>query len=332
MKMLSETEKQFARRVGWLLGALVLLTLTAATAFSLAEHVSFGFGLIWTLDTVTTLGTVREPRNTSGRLIIAILELLGIGTLGYGFATVAEFFVSGHLRGVLEIRRMRRMIDSFSNHYIVCGYGRVGRQVALDLKRRKVDVVVIETSDAGCGLADGDDMTWLQGNASDDEILTLAGIERAAAIISCVDSDAENTFVTLSARQLRSDITIVSRSSREDAEKKLLFAGANRVISPYKTTGSEMARIAIHPQVSTISELGGQRVEQIEVGASCRGVNQTVAEVRGNNIIVALERADGSFEPQPSPDAVVRAGDHVIALGTPEALEELEIRFQATGA
>jgi voltage-gated potassium channel len=329
---MSETERQFARRLATLLTGLVGLSVLAAGAFSIAEHVSFAFGLVWTLDTVTTLGTVHQPPNAGGRVIVAVLELLGIGSLFYGFATIAEFFVSGHLSGVLALRRMQRMIDSYANHYIVCGYGRVGRQVALDLQRRQQTVVVIEVAEGHREQAEADGVVWLQGNASDDETLVRAGIARATAVISCVDSDAENTFITLSARGLRHDITIVARSSREDAEKKLVRAGADRVISPYKTTGSEMARIAMHPQVSLISELGAQRVEQIEVTAGCPGVGRSVSDVRGKTIIVALDRGDGGFEPQPSPDAVIRSGDRVIALGTPEALEQLENLFEEAQA
>lgn len=329
---MSDTERQFARRLVTLLGALAGLTVVAALSFSVFEHVSPAFGLIWTLDTVTTLGTVHEPANAGGRVIVAVLELLGIGSLFYGFATIAEFFVSGQLSGVIAVRRTQRMIDSLSDHYIVCGYGRVGRQVALDLRRRKRHVVVIETSTENRELAENDGLTWLQGNASDDEVLLKAGIARAAAVISCVDSDAENTFVTLSARELRQDIIIVSRSSRDDADKKLLRAGADRVVSPYKTTGAEMARIAMHPQVKSISELAGHRIEQIEVAPDCAGAGRTVDDVRGSSVIVALERADGSFEPQPSPDTVVHSGDRLIALGTPDALEALENTFQPVEA
>jgi voltage-gated potassium channel len=329
---MSETEKQFARRLGNLLAALVALTILAAIAFSLVEHVSFAYGLVWTLDTVTTMGTVHQPKDTGGRVIVAVLELLGIGSLFYAFATIAEFFVSGQLNGVLEVRRIRRMINTYSDHYIVCGYGRVGRQVALDLRRRKRDVVVIEESDSGRDLADEDGMTWLQGDASDDDILKQAGIGTASAVISCVDSDAENTFVTLSARGLRSDITIVSRSSGENAENKLVRAGADRVVSPYKTTGSEMARIALHPQINTISEFAGYRVEQIDVNPGTSGIGRSIEDIRGHSVIIALERADGGFEPQPSPDATIRSGDRLVALGTPDALEALENIFQSTKA
>jgi voltage-gated potassium channel len=325
---MTQTERQFVHRLAVMFSALVALTILSAVAFSLSQHVSLGFGLIWTLDTVTTLGTVHEPPNTSGRVIVAVLELLGIGSLFYGFATVAEFFVSGQLSGVLALRRTQRMMNSFTDHYIVCGYGRVGRHVAHDLQLRARDVVVIESNPAYGEEIENDGLAWLNGNASDDEILIRAGIERAAAVLSCVDSDAENIFVTLSARELRHDITIVARSSRDDAEKKLLRAGATRVISPYKTTGAEMARIALHPQINSISELSGHRIEQIEVRASCAGAGKTLADVRGTSVIVALERANGSFEPQPAASTTVHPGDRLIALGTPDALEALEHTFQ----
>jgi voltage-gated potassium channel len=143
-----------------------------------------------------------------------------------------------------------------------------------------------------------------------------------------VDSDAENIFVALSARELRSDVLIVARASAEDSEKKLVRAGADRVISPYKTTGTEMARIALHPQVAGAVEVADYRVEQIEVPADCAGVGQTVGQARGGSVIVAMRRVDGRIESQPSSDAVIDAGDILIALGTPRELERLEALFQ----
>ena len=124
-----------------------------------------------------------------------------------------------------------------------------------------------------------------------------AGIERARAVIACVDSDAENIFIALSARELRSDILIIARASAEDSEQKLIRAGADRVISPYKTTGSEMARIALHPQVGGAVEVADYRIEEIEVPASCAGVGKTIAEVRGQSVIVALRRATDARAP-----------------------------------
>ncbi|MBO0768868.1 MAG: TrkA family potassium uptake protein [Solirubrobacterales bacterium] len=329
---MSRTERKFFARVGTGFGALVALMVLASAAFAVVEHVTVWYGFIWTLDIVTTLGTIQEPRDVIGRLIVIVLQLLGVGTLFFGFAVIGEFFLSGRLTQVLSVRRTQRMIDSLSNHFIVCGYGRVGRQVARDLHARQFRVVVIETNPENEEAARADGHIWLQGQASDDGVLQQAGVARAAAIIACVDSDAENVFTTLSARQLNRGITIVARASREDSEKKLLQAGADRVISPYKTTGSEMARIALHPQVDSAVDLSGRRVEQIEVSPGCQGSGRRVADVRGETVIVALRHPDGSFETQPSPEAVVSPGDRLIALGTSDALEQLENKFQPVAA
>jgi voltage-gated potassium channel len=316
------------RRFTLLLLALVVLVAAGSIGFAAAEGTSIAFGFLRTLDTITTLGTIPTPSNTTGRIIVVALELFGIGTLGYGLATVSEFFVSGHLSGALELRRHQKMIDAYSEHYIVCGYGRVGRQVARDLAAHGADVVVIDSDRLHRDAARADGVIFIEGQAADDDVLLKAGVKRAAAVVACVDSDADNIFVALSARELRSDILIIARASAEDSEKKLVRAGANRVISPYKTTGSEMARIALHPQVAGAVEVADYRVEQIQVPDACAGVGRTISEARGRTIVVALRRSDGRFEPQPSPQDVIEAGDTLIALGTPADLERLEGLFQ----
>ncbi len=316
------------RRFAVLIGALVVVVLAGSVAFALIEGTSIAFGFLWTLDTITTVGTIPPPKDAAGRIVIVGLELLGIGTLAYGLATVSEFFVSGQLTGALEGRRNQRMIDAYSEHYIVCGYGRVGRQVARDLRAHRVDVVVIDSNHLHRDTARADGVAFVQGKASDDEVLLSAGIRRASAVVACVDSDAENIFVALSARELRSDVLIIARASAEDAEKKLVRAGADRVISPYKTTGSEMARIALHPQIAGAVEIADYRVEQIEVPEECNGAGLTVAAARGATVIVALRHGDGRLEPQPSRQTVIAPGDTVIALGTAADLEQLERLFQ----
>ena len=322
--------RHFGLRLGILLGIVVLVVFGGTLALSIDEGTSVAYGFLWAIDIVTTLGTVPIPSDTAGRVIIVVLALLGVGTLFYALATVAEFFVSGQLKGVLTLRRTQRMIDSYSGHHIVCGYGRVGRQVARDLQAHGAQVVVIDQNPMHREAAEADDVAWLEGQATEDETLAQAGIERAAAVIACVDSDADNIFIALSARELRSDILIVARASAEDSEKKLRRAGADRVISPYKTTGSEMARIALHPQIGSAVDVADYRVEQIEVPAGAVGIGRTIGEARGSSVIVALRRVDGQVEPQPSPDAVIGGGDTLIVLGTRPALEALEALFQPT--
>jgi voltage-gated potassium channel len=319
---------QFTRRLGFLLVALTVLVGAGTVGYAAIEGTSVPYAFSWTLDTVTTLGVIPEPRDSAGRVLQAGLELFGIGTLFYGLATVAEFFVSGQLSGLLATRRMQRMIDAYNKHYIICGYGRVGRQVARDLRAAGAEFVVIDDNPDNREPALAAGIGYIDAAPADDDVLQRAGIERAAGVIACVDSDAENIFIALSARELRADVLVIARASREDSEKKLLRAGADRVISPYKTSGTEMARVALHPQVGHAVEGADYRMEEIEVSSACQGAGKTIDDVRGRSVIVALRRVDGRLEPQPAPVTVINPGDRVIALGTPDALERLEEIFQ----
>ncbi len=318
----------FARRLGILLGALLALIVIGTIAFTLSEGSSVAYSFAWTLDTVTTLGSIQDPHDAGGRVVVVVLELFGIGTLFYGLATVAEFFVSGQLSGLLAERRTQKMIDSYSDHFIICGFGRVGRQVARDLGHAGVRHVAIDSEPAHRESAEAMGVHYIESYAADDEVLLAAGIERARAVIACLDSDADNIFIALTARGLRPDVLVIARASAEDSEKKLMRAGANRVISPYKTSGSEMARVALHPQVGGALQVADYRMEEIEVSPSCAGVGQTIEQVRGASVVVAVRRLDGTLVPQPEPQSVIEAGDMLVAIGTPESLERLEALTQ----
>jgi len=318
----------FNRRLTILLAVTVGIVAAGTIAFCVTEGVSVGYGFMWTLDTVTTLGALRDPSDGPGRVVIVLLELFGIGTLFYGLVTVAEFFVSGQLSGLREERRNQRMIDSYSDHFIICGFGRVGRQVARDLSLAGVKHVAIDSDPSHREQAESLGVRYLESYAADDDALLSAGIMRARAVIACVDSDADNIFIALTARGLRPDILIIGRASAEDAERKLLRAGADRVISPYKTSGSEMARLALHPQVGGAVQVADYRMEEIEVAAPCEGVGKTIEQVRGEAVVVAVRHVDGRLEPQPPPALVVEDGQLLVAIGTPASLERLESMFQ----
>jgi voltage-gated potassium channel len=323
-----EELRQFMRRLAMLMGVLAALIVVGAVGLSLIEGVSLAFGLEWILDTITTIGSIHEPPDTAGRVLRSVVALLGIGTLFYAFVTGAEFFVSGQLSGLLDERRTEKMIDSLTDHYIICGFGRVGRQVARDLRAAGVDHVIVDNNPENRDLARSLGAAYIEKEAADDEVLFEAGIDRAKGVIACVDSDSENIFIALTARELRDDVLIVARASAEDSEKKLLRAGADRVISPYKTSGIEMARVALHPQVAGAVQVADFRMEEIEVSPNCEGVGRTVEDVRGTSMIVAVRRPDGTLEPQPPPGTVIEAGDKLVALGPADALERLETIFQ----
>jgi voltage-gated potassium channel len=277
------------------------------------------------------VGSNPDPPDLGGQITKVLLILLGVGALFYALVTIAEFFVAGHLAEILEERRTLNKIDDLREHHLICGFGRVGRQVAKDVELAGERYVVIDGLEENREIADHMSALFLLGRPSDDEMLKAAGIDRAVSVLACADSDAENIFTCLTARELRSDITIVARASVEDSEKKLLRAGADRVISPYKSSGAEMARLALQPQVTGVVDVAPEyRMEEIDVSKGCAGEGKTIGDIRGTATIAALRSADGSVTPQPGPDAVLRAGDVLVAMGTVEALKKIEGLFAPT--
>ncbi|HYY74106.1 MAG TPA: NAD-binding protein [Solirubrobacterales bacterium] len=319
----------FLRRLA-LLGVLICALLIAGTvAFALTEGTSIGFAFVWSMDTIATVGSIPEPHDTGAQIVKIALIVMGVGTLFYALVTVTEFFVAGRLSGLVAERRIQRMINSLSDHHLICGFGRVGRQVARDMRVARQRFVVIDNSPAeNRAYAEHLGAPYIEGQPADDEILRRAGIERARSLLACMDSDAENVFATLTARELRPDLTIIARASVEDTEKKLKRAGADRVISPYKASGVEMARLALQPQVADVVEVGPEyRMEEIEVPSGCAGVGRTIDDVRGSSIVVALRREGGPMRPLPPGDAVLEGGDVLVAMGPDDAMDSLEETF-----
>ena len=188
--------------------------------------------------------------------------------------------------------------------------------------------VVIDQDPTNRERADEVGALFIEGSASGDGTLARAGIERARSLIAAQDSDAENIFTTLTARELRNDIVIVARASVEDSEPKLRRAGADRVISPYKTSGAEMARLALSPQVVDALDVSpGYRMEEIEVGEGCAGAGQTVDDVRGAAVILAVRDGEGELRPMPPGVTKLASGDIVVAMGPAEAMHSLEEQF-----
>src|ERR671933_260471 len=281
----------FLRRMRTLAQVIAAVLVLGTIGLMATEGVGVWRGFIWTLDIVATVGSIPAPATTAGQAVKVALIVLGVGTLFYGLVTVTEVFVSGHLAELLQERRAQKLIDATSDHYIICGFGRVGRQVARDLR--------------------------------------AAG---ARGVIACVDSDADNIFITLTVRGLRPDVAIVARASEESVEAKLLRAGATRVISPYKTSGSEMARLALNPQIRGALEVAPEyRMEEIEVARGSAGEGQPIADIRGGAIIVGVRDVSGQFQPQPSAETVLQAGDVVMAMGTERTMERLEELFAPAG-
>jgi voltage-gated potassium channel len=235
----------FLRRLALLVASLAALVLGAAVALAAFEDVSYWAASTWALDTVATIGSVPDTQTLGGDITKILLTVFGVGTMFFLLVTLTELFVAGDLSGLLDERRMQSKITQLKDHYLICGFGRVGRQVAKDLKGAGVPFVVIDDNPEVREYAEEMDVLLVEGRGSDDEIMLEAGIDRARAVVACVDSDAENIFATLTARELRPDIPIVARAAVESSERKLIRAGANEVVSPYKASGRTMASLAL---------------------------------------------------------------------------------------
>jgi voltage-gated potassium channel len=316
-----------ARRV-LVVGAVVAGSLLLGTVgLVLAEGVGGWYAFRWALDTAATVGGFPQPHTLAGQIINVLLVLLGVGTLFYGLATLTELIVGGRLAEALAARRTRRMIDSFTDHHIICSFGRVGRQVARDLRAARAEYLVVDPLPENRELAQKADVPFIEGDPANDGVLIQAGIERACSIIACADSDPQNIFITLTARELRADIPIVARAALEDSEKKLKRAGADRVISPYKASGTEMAHLALHPQLRGVVDVDAEyRLEKLVVSERCEGARQMIGDIRGSAMIVGLRRGS-AFQPQPPAETVLLPGDVINAMGTPAALTRLESLF-----
>src|SRR3954465_2593567 len=321
------------RRLALLGVALLVIILGGTIAESLVEHEDFWDAFVWTIDPVATTGSIQAPKDAAGEVVKVALTFLGVGTLFYALVSLTELVVTGELGTLLAERRAQRMTERLRDHYIVCGFGRRGRRVAHALRAAGALYGVIDDDEANREAAYAPGVRFIKARPSDDDALRGAGKERARAVIACVDSDAENIFIALTVRELRPDIAIVARASQEDTEPKLRRAGADRVISPYKSSGTEMARLALHPNVSGTMDVAAEyRLEEITVQHASIGVESKVGDVRGGAFIVGVRHADGSFRPQPAADTLLREGDVVMAIGTPRTLERLEELFQSSQA
>lgn len=235
----------FLRRIALLVAAVAVLVLGLAVGLAGFEDVSYWRGVTWSLDTVSTIGSAQDPATLGGQITKIFLTIFGVGTMFFLLVTLTELFVAGDLSGVLDQRRMQSKIAQLKDHYLICGFGRVGRQVAKDLQGAGAPFVVIDDNPAVREYLEEMDVLHIDGRGSDDEVMLEAGITRARAVLACVDSDAENIFATLTSRELRPDIPIVARAAVESSERKLIRAGANEVVSPYKASGRTMASLAL---------------------------------------------------------------------------------------
>jgi voltage-gated potassium channel len=330
-------ESLSARRVAYAVAALLAVVVGGSIAFHETLDETWMQAVYRTMVTISLAGLDTVPRNDESRAVSIVLVLAGITIFAYIATVLVEGIAGGVFTGAIAERRRQRTIERLSDHYIICGYGRVGRRVAAEFRDEGVTFVVLDFSPDAIAAAREADVLYVEGTGTEDEDLRAAGLERARGLVASSDSDADNLYITLSARNARPELLIVARASDEDAAKKLRLAGADRVVQPYSTAGKEMAKLVLRPQVAAfldiVSTSGGPDLlfEEIEVKESCPQAGKTIRDLRIREqtgaMIVALRKRDGTFDTTPEPDARLDVGDVMIAAGTPEELRRLEELF-----
>jgi voltage-gated potassium channel len=292
----------------------------------------------------TLTGLASAPESSSGKLFTVLLLFAGVAVFFYIAGVVVDVITRGVFGDVFGERRRRREIQELRDHVIICGFGRVGRSVAAEFQAARAPFVVVDHNPASVAAAQALGAPVIEGDGTQDEDLTRAGIEHAKALVASADSDESNVYITLSARAMRPDIVIVARASLDAAARKLTLAGANRVVQPYTTAGLQMANVVLKPQVAAFLDIattaGGAmpelRFEEIVVTPDCDPCGRSIKDLRIREatgaMVVAIRKHEGTLDVTPSPDAVFEAGDVLIGVGTSDEIAELEALFAPRGA
>lgn len=310
--------------------ALVLTSVYGVSGYMLVEGWSFVDALYMTLLALTSVGFEEaRPLSLAGEWFTISLLALGVGIFIVTLSLMGVAISEGAFGRRTVRRRMQRRIGALSDHYIICAYGRVGRTAARELAEEGALFVVVEPQDELVELMEDDDILFLIGDSTSDESLRAAGVERARALLCAVDSDADNVYIALAARSLNPDIFIVGRASDPTAAARLHKAGADRVISPYASTGQHMAAMALRPRVVDYLELtrrGGApvRIEELQVDPGSDLSGRSVSEVCGTTVPLAVLKSGGDIVANPGADLLLEDGDLLMLLGDEDALRLVE--------
>ena len=325
----------WARGPGLAVILFLIVTAVGTAGYMVVEGWSAWDAFYMTIISVTTVG-YREVHATSfaGQVWTVFVLLAGVSTLFYTASVVMAEIVEGGLRKGLESRRFNRMLEQLKDHFIICGYGRIGGVIADEFQRQGIPYVVVDRDPDRVHAVIARGGMAVEADASREDVLRRIGIERARGLIAAVGTDAENVYTVLTARVLRPDLVIIARIESEDAEPKLKRAGADRVLSPYQLGGVQMAATALRPAVvdfmrlATSSERLDLAAEQIEVKATSRFVGASIRDANLRQdfgvIVVAIKRAAGHMEFNPAPEAIIGANDQLVVLGHPDQLKALE--------
>ena len=315
----------------------ITILLAGTTGFMIFEDFGFWNSVYLTAMTITTVGYGDiVPVHPWGKVFTVFLVFTGVGFVLYAFSRLAETMIEGGLRNILERRKMNKQVAQLKNHYIVCGYGRIGKVICQILEENNRPFVVIEKDEEEIRSIEAEGYFALQGEASDDEMLITAGIKEALGLIAVVSTDADNVFITLTARGLNPGLFILARSSGAmGSDTKLLRAGASKVISPYYIGARRMAQLIVRPTVIDFIDLTmyagelGLRMEELRVSKKAAFANKKLMDSgirqKYDIIVVAIKRNGEEMIFNPRPDSMILPDDILIVLGDHSQITALEM-------
>lgn len=322
------------RHLRYALIILIVVVCLGTLGYTLIEGWNLLDSLYMTVITLATVGYSEvHPLSEAGRIFTIFLIFFGVGILAYAVGSLIQFMVEGRLQQVLGRKKLEKQIGKLRDHYLICGYGRIGSLICREFQARPLPFVVVERDPALCEKLTNEGYLFVAGDATDDEALIAAGIQRARGLITAVTSDTENVYITLTARGLNPDLFILARAGEEGSEKKLKRAGASKVISPYIIGATRMAQAVLRPSVVDFIEIAtaGKNIElqleEIRVASDSRLVQKTLVTsgVRRDwgIIIVGIKKSDGQMRFNPKPNTLIESGDILITLGERSAIFNL---------
>jgi len=308
----------------------VLLAIVVAygiAGYVLIERWSVLDAFYMTIITISTVGfTEVHPLDGAGKLFTSTLIVGGVATMLYAFGVFAETLSEGRITEYGRRRRLDRQVSKLSSHFILCGYGRIGTQIAQEFDRAGVPYVAIDNNPEAIARLRAEGRVHIDGDASDEAVLMRAGIARSRGLISAVDSDERAVYIVLAARALHRDLYIIARAGRPASIRRLELAGANRVISPYRMAGHQMAELALRPGVvevmDTIQHEVGVEELMVPPGSKLVGCTIRTAGFLEPNLasLLAVRRRDGRLHVNPAPELELQEGDLIFALGSEDQL------------
>jgi len=326
-----------ARSLLYALIALTIIILWGTIGYISIEDYPPLDALYMSVITITTIGYGEiHPLSDRGRVFTMFLAFGGTGLLLLYIGLLTQFIVEGQVRNIFGRRRMERMVSKLSNHYIICGAGRIGGLIVDELRRRKQDFVIIERSHEKFDDFHKKGMLIIEGNAAEEATLKEAGIDRAKALIIALATDAETVFTILTARELNPGLFIIARANEVGTEKQITMAGANRVVSPYQTTSYRIINAIMRPDVLDMLDLTMYNndldlaMEGVRVKGNCQIVGKSLIELKFRAdfgaIVVAIRKPNGKVLMGPGPNEVIEGGDVLIVAGRASNIERLAER------